>query len=188
MNNIISVLFIVVGSLIPVCYWLNARRRRRKEDALLAMSQCVNAINDLLLNGEVTSGDVSHDAIYPAMYELQFGNEVPTFKNLFKTSESEEKMIEDFTERLKNECDGKAFEIFKSFTDAYQRYFLSHAPFVALVFYFLFANKKLILLFLLASVLMWYKLLYYTLKRTSEKERVISAPFAIAVHRLASTG
>lgn len=183
MEIFLFIVMVGIGISIPSLTYLNARRERKKEQALLKMTEAINELCKMQLNAEIVHGDVSHDLCCTVLSKLQYGHVVPTIHEFLHPSPKDEEIIAAIYGKLKAEADGKAYKVFRKFCKGYQAYFFAYKPFMAIRIYFRIAHIVSSLIFILAILLCKLSLLKWAIVILGDEEESLARPVGLAVNQ-----
>src|SRR4051794_6091913 len=84
MNVEVNLLMSLLG-IAPSCLiWLRERRFRRLSEARLNIAICVTEMEQMMLDGKIRGGQVSHDVVFKIMQHAQNTHRYPVTWNFFR--------------------------------------------------------------------------------------------------------
>tara|TARA_B110001469_G_C9605295_1_gene300923 strand:+ start:448 stop:1020 length:573 start_codon:yes stop_codon:yes gene_type:complete len=148
-------LFIALCALPAVFVWRNERRLRKLAQSRLGLAFAVSEMEQVMLDGDITIGDVSHDILFRHMQRVQNSD---VFEVDWAVLKSQPRRVRELQERLRSELDNDDCKFAKTanrFMRAYFTAFRLKHPFksFAYIVYLQFLRHGLKCVFVLAMCL-----------------------------------
>lgn len=102
---ILWLVFVVLFLVMPLRTYARAYRDRKIAEARLGITFCVNEMQEILLDGKITVGDVSHDFLALAMQRAQYATDFRIVRNPSKGLPKRSQQLYDQLEKELREED-----------------------------------------------------------------------------------